>query len=303
MATSTTAARVLARTSETRLLSAAARELADAGVPVFPCVPGGKRPLTGHGFLDATIDADQVEAWWRRHPEPNIGVPTGAASGVVVVDVDVHGPVSGYAAFDRAERAGLVAGWELLVATPSGGMHAYFPATPGVEQRSWQSAQVGVDFRGDGGYIVVPPSTIDVDGRGAGYRVQHFNNGPGATLDSGRLRDFLDPRPAPALTGTGPSQDFDFQRLAAWVADLQEGERNQGLFWAACRLVEHGTPPADAHAALAPAAEHAGLGTREVSATIRSAYRTTQPAPRSAGGDTSAARVRAPRNATGRVLS
>lgn len=65
---------VLAQVSDARPLSVAARQFADAGVPVFPCVPGGKRPLTEHGFHDATTDLDQIAAWWRQHPEANIAV-------------------------------------------------------------------------------------------------------------------------------------------------------------------------------------------------------------------------------------
>jgi hypothetical protein len=57
------------------------------------------------------------------------------------------------------------------------------------------------------------------------------------------------------------------------VSNLQEGERNSGLFWAACRLVEAGLAPADVEAALGPSAQNAGLGEREILATISSASR------------------------------
>ena len=89
-------------------LPEAAVIFARAGVPVFPCAPGGKQPVTGQGFKNATTDLAQVQAWWHRFPAANIGMPTGAASGAVVVDVDVHGPVNGYDALNRADRAGLV---------------------------------------------------------------------------------------------------------------------------------------------------------------------------------------------------
>lgn len=58
------------------------------------------------------------------------------------------------------------------------------------------------------------------------------------------------------------------------MANRQEGERNAGLFWAACRLAENGVAPADALDVLAEAAGHAGLGDREVTRTVWSAYRT-----------------------------
>jgi hypothetical protein len=58
-----------------------------------------------------------------------------------------------------------------------------------------------------------------------------------------------------------------------------EGERNRGLFWAACRLVEQGLAPAEALDVLRSPAEAVGLSEREVATTVRSAYRTTQPAP------------------------
>lgn len=275
----------LTQASRQSSLPTAARDLAAAGVPVFPCVPGGKRPLVKRGFHDATTEADQIAVWWERYPQANIGIPTGAWSGVVVVDVDVHGPVSGFAAFDRAGRTGLVDGWWFLVDTPSGGRHAYYPATDGVVQRSWQAARAGIDFRGDGGYIIVPPSKVTVGGVTAGYRVRQISTGPAWTVDSGRLRDFLDPRPAPAPrpTADGPRR-ADAARLAAWVATRGEGERNRGLFWAACRLAESGVPASDALDVLSAAAGRAGLGEREIVMTIHSAYRSAY---RAAGPESS----------------
>lgn len=259
-------------------LGVAAQGVAGAGVPVFPCVPGGKRPLVSRGFLDATVDVRQVAAWWRDYPSANVGVPTGAVSGVVVVDVDVYGWVPGFAAFDRAMEAGLVGGWQALVDTPSGGMHAYYLATPGVVQRCWQAAAVGIDFRGDGGYVVVPPSIVRVDGVHVAYRVRAVNVEPGLVVDSVALRDLLDPRPVrprgPVVRALG---DVDVSRLAAWVASRGEGERNRGLFWAACRMAENGTSLGDALDVLTDAAGHAGLGEREIATTVRSAYRSTHP--------------------------
>ena len=260
-------------------LMVAARSLASAGVPVFPCLPEGKRPLTRRGFLDASSDPARIAAWWSRTPNANIGIPTGATSGVVVVDVDVHGPSDGRVAWKRADDAGLVNGAGLLVRTPTGGTHAYFPATPGTEQRSWQAAAAGVDFRGDGGYIIAPPSQRIIDGSVMRYRVADIAAHSIGPVDAARLRDFLDPRPtAPARASGGPMA-VDTERLAVWVSERGEGERNRSLFWAACRLAENGTSPADALDALGAAAHSAGLSDREITTTVRSAYRASQPAP------------------------
>ena len=258
-------------------LALAARSLASAGVPLFPCQVEGKRPLTRRGFLDASSDAAQVAAWWSRTPNANIGIPTGVASGVVVVDVDVHGPTDGRLAWKRAADAGLVSGAGMLVRTPTGGTHAYFPSTPGREQRSWQAAAAGVDFRGDGGYIIAPPSQRIIDGSARRYRVADIAAHSVGPVDAGRLRDFLDPRRVAPERASGGEVAVGAERLAAWVSGRGEGERNRSLFWAACRLAESGTSPGDALDALGAAALSAGLSDREITTTVRSAYRAARP--------------------------
>ncbi|MDN6149581.1 MAG: DNA primase, partial [Yaniella sp.] len=96
---------------------------------------------------------------------------------------------------------------------------------------------------------------------------------------------------------------LDVQRLGQWVAALGEGERNLGLFWAACRLAENNTAVGDTLAVLGPAAAHAGLGAREITTTIRSAYRTTDPAYHRSTSDEPAPRRSPPQPAVGRVIA
>lgn len=265
---------VLAKAGRGWRLNHAAMLLAEGGVPVFPCAPGGKTPITRHGHLDATTDRRQVRVWWRLHPWANIGIPTGAASGLVVVDVDVHGPANGMTAFVRAGDAGLVKGWGLLVSTPTGGQHAHFPAIPGVEQRSWQAGNAGIDFRGDGGYIIAPPSIRMIDGIAGRYKVGGGEYlGEPLPVDSDRLRDFLDPRPAPtAHPAPARGRDgADADRLAAWLG-RQATDRNLKLFWASCRLAEGGVPVTEAVDAMVTAAQ-SDFGEREITRAVHSAYR------------------------------
>jgi hypothetical protein len=248
-----------ARTPEQALVYAA------HGWPVFPCQPGGKQPATRHGFLDATTDPDKITWWWRRHPEANLAIATGHP-GPDVLDVDQHGTAgNGYAAFNRLKRAGLIDGAAAIVATPSGGLHAYFT---GSDQHCGKLPGHHLDFRADGGYIVAPPSQVG----GRPYQVISHGGEPGS-LDWHKVTGLLEPqRHTTARPAT--AQHTDLGHLATWVAGLapDSHNRNDGLFWAACRAAEAGDE--SALAGMAAAARATGLSDREIAATIRSARRT-----------------------------
>ena len=100
-----------------RSLPDAAVAYATAGLLVFPCVPGAKRPMTRHGFTDASNDPERAGSWWRRWPQANIGLATGYRGGFDVLDIDVHPGGSGFPALRRARLAGLVERWAALVRT------------------------------------------------------------------------------------------------------------------------------------------------------------------------------------------
>ncbi|MDA8329862.1 MAG: bifunctional DNA primase/polymerase [Candidatus Dormibacteraeota bacterium] len=257
-------------------LPEAAVAYARAGLLVFPCVAGEKRPLTEHGFIDASSDPARVASWWRRWPQATIGVATGRPGGFDVLDIDVHPGGSGFPALRRARQAGLVDRWAVLVRSPSGGVHLYFPADVEREQRSWALPRKHVDFRGAGGYVIAPPSRIsDGHGRERGYRLIATGRDPQA-VEAAELRRRLDPpRPRPRMRPGIGLAAASGERLGAWRAVQPEGNRNRALFWAARRQAEAGVPQDEARQVLGSAAERTGLGEREIDATLASAYRAT----------------------------
>jgi hypothetical protein len=247
-------------------LEEAAHRYADTGWPVFPCVPGSKVPMTKHGYLNASTSHARIEQWWRPAPDANVAVATGAP-GPDVLDVDVHSEGTGYEAFNELKRAGLVPDPKAIVRTPSGGMHAYFTGT---SQRNGHLPGQHIDFRGLGGYVVAPPSTVD----GRPYAV--VSHQPvAATFDWAAAREHL----APAPSAAKPDAHFrdgprSVAHLAGWLANQPEGNRNNGLFWAANRAIEAGDNATLDH--LAQVAVSLGLNEREVDRTIHSAMRSPQ---------------------------
>jgi Bifunctional DNA primase/polymerase, N-terminal len=242
---------------------------AECGWAVFPCQSGQKIPATRHGFLDATTDERQIAGWFGRHPDWNLAVATGAP-GPDVLDVDQHGAAgNGFAAFSRLQRAGLLDGASAYVATPSGGLHAYFT---GSEQRNGHLPVHHLDFRSTGGYVLTPPSQVG----GKPYQLVKTLDGHNG-LDWATVTQVLEPPKQQQRPEPRQALNTDVSRLASWVARQEQGNRNAGLFWAANRALE-----ADHAADLSPlavAARQAGLEEREIGRTLDSARKTGEPRP------------------------
>lgn len=248
----------------------AALAYARVGWPVFPCRPGEKQPATPRGFYDASTDERQIRQWWRRDPQRNVAIATGAP-GPDVVDVDVHKDGSGFASLNRLKRAGLAGGYQAVVRTPSGGLHLYYKGT---DQHSARLIEHHLDFRSCGGYIVAPPSRTEA----GSYVVVQHSPGDGSTVSwdaiTGRLSPLREPRPESLRQprgGAGTSLD----RLAAWVAARQAGDRNFPLFYAARQAHLSGQLDGSGVERLVDAALRSGLrgGEREARRTIASAQR------------------------------
>lgn len=137
----------------------AALKLAGWGWPVFPLWPGTKEPATPHGFKDATVDVERIERYWRKHPTSNIGVPTGVRFNVIDIDRPKRdGQVDGELAYGQLLRDHELPDTHAHVRTAHDGLHLYVEVdgsgcTTGIEP--------SVDYRGEGGYVVVPPSVAD----------------------------------------------------------------------------------------------------------------------------------------------
>lgn len=123
------------------------------------CSSAGKHPLVRRGLYEATTDVKQIQSWWRRWRSANVGIVTGAASGIVVIDIDLP---TALVSLDRLIEAELPA--TLTGLTGGGGLHLTYGSRdetlgnsagrlPGIGEEL-----PGVDLRGNGGYIVAPPS-------------------------------------------------------------------------------------------------------------------------------------------------
>jgi hypothetical protein len=187
-----------------------------------------------------------------------VAIATGAP-GPDVIDVDVKPDGSGWAAFNRLKAAGLLGGARALIRTPSGGLHAYYD---GSGQRNGKLPRHHIDFRSAGGYVLAPPSRV----HGRPYQLLDHRGGGGG-VDWQAACQLLDPPRAPRPAGDAGG---DLGKLAAWVAAQPEGNRNDGLYWAACRAIESGHSDLDD---LVAAAAKAGLTEDEARRTVASASR------------------------------
>jgi Bifunctional DNA primase/polymerase, N-terminal len=249
----------------------AALRYAAAGWPVFRCQPGRKIPFERTaGFKDATTDPDVIRSWWAQCPDANIAVPTGDPVGDVL-DVDVKPSGSGWAAFNRLNRAGLLTGARALVRTRSAGLHVYFVGT---DQPCGRLPAHHLDFKAAGGYVMVPPSFVEADENGPAGTYELLDHRAGtAALDWAQVRALVDP-PRPQRPRPQAGTD-DVTKLVEWVARRESGDRNHPLYWAAREAATAGALDNAAVERFVDAALRAGLrgGEPEARRTIASAAR------------------------------
>jgi hypothetical protein len=271
----------------------AALDYAAQGWAVFPCQSQSKEPATRRGFKDATTNPATIRRWWLAQPDYNVGVATGAVSGVLVLDVD--GGVGAETLRDLEQRYGPLPGTACSIT--SSGCHLWFSIDDAVPSTAGRLG-AGLDIRADGGYVIAPPS---VHPDGGVYR--WLNATPPVAAPSwlvllARTRPHQPPPPSHAIRAcTGRPGAYGNAALEAEIAALAEavpGTRNHALNRASfClhQLVAGGELDAAlVHDRLIAAAAANGLmsdledGPRSVEKTIASGARAGLMHPRSRGG-------------------
>lgn len=196
------------------------------GLAVFPLEEKGKRPKTRNGFKDATTDAAQVKAWWQQWPNANIGIATGKRSGgifVIDLDIDEDKGIDGYHTLEdwQRENGKFPETWTAI--TGRGGYHLYFHSNSEIKNRA--GIIDGVDVRGDGGYVVAPPS---VHSNGNRYEWEYDPEEFDLAEANNNVKYFLD-------TGINSSGErFSMPDI------VNAGERNDMIFRFACMMQAKG---------------------------------------------------------------
>ena len=166
---------------------------AKRNLSIFPCA-ANKRPITSDGLYSATTDHNQIDQWFGGHPERLIGLRTGR--GLFVIDLDIKPGIDGIENFASVcERHGGIPD-TATVLTPSGGQHLYFWADGATIKNSVGKIAPGVDVRGDGGYVIAPPS--------AGYEWEASSDGIAVAPEwlvrlAARRDKEQQPKPAPDI--------------------------------------------------------------------------------------------------------
>lgn len=264
----------------------AALAYAKAGYRVFPCNPK-KRPLIDEWPTAASTSSLGIRGWWSTWPDALIAIPTGEVSGLVVLDIDVKHDNG----FESVERLGLVIPDDApRVTTPSGGEHYYFKLPQGISVRN-SAGRIGpgIDVRGEGGFIIAPPSKgYQYDCEAIHFWLQALANAPEAPAFMHRIEEIEIESPglAEPIRPHGNGSTSRYARAALnneceSVASAVEGTRNDRLNRAAYSiggLAKGGeVSEGEARAALTTAARQAGLDDDEISATIASGLRSSEP--------------------------
>lgn len=144
--------------------STAALVLAELGVRVFPCRPLDKRPVLNGWPAAAT--SNPPDHWFAGGN--NLAIRCGRTDtsiSIFVVDIDIKGGAPGaesWAEFcDAHPEVRAEAQLTASVSTPSGGWHFYFAVPDGYDLPTNGKPWPGVDIRGEGGYVLAPPSRLE----------------------------------------------------------------------------------------------------------------------------------------------
>lgn len=244
-----------------------ALEALGMGYPVFPvcsplmgahqhrangrfvdCPPDkrGKTPMVGwKQWQDELPSKERVEAWWERWPLANIGMATGALSGVVVLDCD-----NADARQLALERGGLGKTPAVWTGTP-GGIH-FWMKHPGYPVHNFTKSIPGTDFRGDGGYVLLPPSVHR--NHGAVYRWNEHTLGRKLADVPDWLAECF--KAKSSSTASGEPFSGDVLDVDAALQGFDQGERDTGLFKLACRFRRDDQPLGYAEAMMTVAAQN-----------------------------------------------
>ncbi|HKQ48609.1 MAG TPA: bifunctional DNA primase/polymerase [Phycisphaerae bacterium] len=209
--------------------------LAERGWRVFP-VGRDKKPLVKAWPTAATTDTEQVREWWAKaYRQGGIGIACGAASDLVVIDTDPrHGGDAGLVVLE--ERYGTLPP-TVMVKTPGGGLHRYFkyPKDAAIRNKAGLAGASGVDIRGDGGYVVAPPSLHPNGGR-----YEWCSEEPNlADLPPAWVNLLAEPLPvtsADSKKNGRPVAALSKRTLDFIVNGAAEGKRNDELFRAAADM-------------------------------------------------------------------
>lgn len=204
------------------------------------CGSPGKHPRVAWMDL-ATTNADQVRRWWPPGCTDGIGLATGKASGVWVLDIDPRH--DGDVSLAEIVRRNSELPETLTSLTGGGGQHYFFAYPTGDEViRNVAGLAEGIDVRGDGGFVVLPPSP-HVSGRAYRWEITTEDTPP-VEAPAWLLRAVVrSRRPASAAPLPGKvavvTSDYGraaLEREADAVRTARAGTRNDTLWRAACKL-------------------------------------------------------------------
>jgi hypothetical protein len=254
-----------------------AAELVQFGWRVFPLAPFAKIPAVpknagGRGCLDATDDDEQLAAWDKAYPRANVGLACGDVSGVIVVDFDPRNGSENTVKMFASRKQQFPATVE--VRTWSGGTHLYYRWEPEIKN-SKSKLGPGIDIKTTGGYVVAPPSKVRQDGKEGVYRWVQSPLGPELPRLPRWAVEALKPRPEKLVIHQKTNHTGDLAPILKYIEGAPEGQRNNILYWGACRAAEEGVLDSNMRSAMVVAAVNTGLPRLDAEKTVASALRRT----------------------------